>query len=425
MGLIRAFKQFLNPQLRSTGADDNIIISGGGLVGNPPTKVQVNDDIAMKIATVKRCLQIKCGEVATLGLHLKERKKSDISGRYFFAESEKNLDWLLSRRPNDRMNAYWFLFNLIYLKEMTGNAYVYPVYEGGEVASLILLSPNSVTEDKDTDTYHIHDTVNKIFTDVHSEQIIVIRNMSMDGGYTGISTLHFAANTLGISYKTDQQQEAMFTPGSMLRGFITGDGGAAQGFGHLQDSQLKDTGDRIRQAVQSGYWLNYLPGTMKYVPVGISAADMQLLESKKFTVTEICRFFDVPPEQVFLESSTNYKGSENSQTIFMTSTLMPMLAQIENEFMNKLIPCSVSRRYKIQFDLDNYYQSDITAKANYYQKMVQSGAMTPNEVREREGKAPVDGGDEVFISCNVAPIKSAKITGEQQSQQPKDPANGK
>jgi hypothetical protein len=38
--------------------------------------------------------------------------------------------------------------------------------------------------------------------------------------------------------------------------------------------------------------------------------------------------------------------------------------------------------------------------------------LTPNEVRIREGHAPVEGGDSAFISCNVAPIDSAKIKGE-------------
>ena len=57
----------------------------------------------------------------------------------------------------------------------------------------------------------------------------------------------------------------------------------------------------------------------------------------------------------------------------------------------------------------------MTSKADYYQKMVQSGAMTPTEVREQEGRMPVKGGDEVFISCNVAPITSGKISGEPQA----------
>ena len=419
MRLGEALRNFLSPQRRA----QEMIISGSEVGSGAQSDVTINDEVATKVAAVKRCLQIKCGTVASLGLNLLKRQKASIDDRYYFEEDTSDLAWLLSHRPNDKMSAYDFLFNMIYLKEMTGNSYIYPLYEGGEIKQLILLSPNSVTEDKENLYLDVHDTVNNIYnSQCLRSDLIIIRNMSMDGGYTGISTLHFAANTIGISYKTDQQQKSMFTPGSMLRGFITGDSAVQQGFGRLQDKQLKDVSAQIRTAIRSGSWLNYLPGTMKYVPTGISAADMQLLESKKFTVAEICRFFDVPPEQVFQETSTNYKGSENSQTVFMTSTLIPMLRQIENEFEDKLIPRSMAKKYRVRFNLDNYYQSDITSKANYYQKMVQSGALTPNEVREQEGRAPIEGGDEVFISCNVAPITSAKIKGETQpAVQPNDP----
>jgi hypothetical protein len=44
--------------------------------------------------------------------------------------------------------------------------------------------------------------------------------------------------------------------------------------------------------------------------------------------------------------------------------------------------------------------------------MISAGVLTPNEVRMREGHAPVEGGDSAFITCNVAPIDSAKIKGE-------------
>ena len=382
MRLGEALRNFLSPQRRA----QEMIISGSEVGSGAQSDVTINDEVATKVAAVKRCLQIKCGTVASLGLNLLKRQKASIDDRYYFEEDTSDLAWLLSHRPNDKMSAYDFLFNMIYLKEMTGNSYIYPLYEGGEIKQLILLSPNSVTEDKENLYLDVHDTVNNIYnSQCLRSDLIIIRNMSMDGGYTGISTLHFAANTIGISYKTDQQQKSMFTPGSMLRGFITGDSAVQQGFGRLQDKQLKDVSAQIRTAIRSGSWLNYLPGTMKYVPTGISAFNPRAHEGRD-------------------------------------STLIPMLRQIENEFEDKLIPRSMAKKYRVRFNLDNYYQSDITSKANYYQKMVQSGALTPNEVREQEGRAPIEGGDEVFISCNVAPITSAKIKGETQpAVQPNDP----
>lgn len=47
------------------------------------------------------------------------------------------------------------------------------------------------------------------------------------------------------------------------------------------------------------------------------------------------------------------------------------------------------------------------------EKEIQYGVSTVNEWRvSREDKAPINGGDIAFMSCNVAPIDSPKIKGE-------------
>ena len=44
-----------------------------------------------------------------------------------------------------------------------------------------------------------------------------------------------------------------------------------------------------------------------------------------------------------------------------------------------------------------------------------NGVMTINEWRAKKDLKPIEGGDEVFISCNVAPIGSDKINGNSAS----------
>ena len=100
----------------------------------------------------------------------------------------------------------------------------------------------------------------------------------------------------------------------------------------------------------------------------------------------------------------------------MTDTLAPLLRKIENELKIKLIDRAISPYYKIKFNLEDYYQSDVLAEADYFTKMVQAGGMTPNEVRLRKGRAPLPGGNKLFVSCNVAPADSAKINGDKQTE---------
>lgn len=50
---------------------------------------------------------------------------------------------------------------------------------------------------------------------------------------------------------------------------------------------------------------------------------MQFLESRKFTVRELCRFFGVHPSFVFDDTSNNYKSAEMANVAFLSNTLNP------------------------------------------------------------------------------------------------------
>lgn len=376
----------------------------------------ISESLAVKIATVFRCADIVSGTVASLGMNLQRLR----AGGYYATDESDPLNALLADAPNERLTAFDFLKNTVLQILLRGNAYIVP--EGNAayldddddvfgIGRLVLIAPDCCTYDKNANTYTINDYVNRVYGTFGADQVIHLRNFSLDGGYTGNSTLAYAARVLNIASKTDEQQQDLFKPGATTRGFVSGDGGVAQGFGMLQDEQLKKVSDRVETELLGGKRIFQLPGMMKFNQLSLTPADLQLLDSKRFNVLEICRFFGVHPDKVFSQTSTNYKASENSQTVFMTDTLTPLLRKIENEFKVKLIPVPLRRQYRITFNLENYYQSDVITEADYFTKMIQAGGMTPNEVRLKKGRAPMNGGDEMFISCNVAPVNSDKIRG--------------
>lgn len=410
MGIIGMLRRLLK---RDGGGDR--IVQGPGPAGFVPGVLPLGEEpvgplTAGLVACVKRCMEIKCGGVAGLGLHVLRRKSE--GGRSWYEDDEGGLlDRLLSECPNGRQNAYDFMWDVVYQREMYGNAYVVPVYDGGELSALVPVPEGgSVSYDRSTGVYTVNDPWDGIYGEYREGEIIHLKSYAQDG-FMGQPVTALAGKVLGIMMKTYAREGEMFAAGSTLRGFITGDDGGQVGFGELQDSQLETVAARIRREIREGTNLGFLPGSMKFVPTSMTPADLQLLESMKFLNLEICRFFGVPPTQVFQDSNVNYKSSESSQTIFMTSTLAPLIRQIEAEFTVKLLTARERRRMRIRFSLDDYYQSDPAAAADSWLKLVQCGAMTPNEARARIGRKPVEGGDRLFISCNVAPIDSEKITG--------------
>ena len=370
--------------------------------------VDTTSSTGMMLAAVWRCVDIVSGTVASLGIDIERRM-----GKYWQVAADHPLELVLRLRPNERVNSFDFWKAAVVEMLLHGNAYIYPYFNAsGEITRLYLVAHGACDYDPQADTYDIHDDVNNLFTTCNGWRIVHLKNLSLDGGFTGVSTLAYAKKVLGVGGNLDSLQMDSFASGSTLHGFISGDSNLTQGFGAPQDDQLKAVKDKITDQLSSGAKIFTLPGTMKFNQLSLSPSDLQLVESKNLNVLDICRFFGVHPDRVFQSSSTNYKGSESAQTAFMTDTLFPLINKIETELTVKLIPNDQLSDYRIKFNLDDYYISDMSTKADYYTKMISAGVLTPNEVRIREGHAPVEGGDSAFISCNVAPIDSAKIKGE-------------
>ena len=362
----------------------------------------------MKISTVFRCVDILSSTIASLPLELKIKRNN-----VFEVKDSGRLAYLLSCQANDRHSSYELIRNSIIQMVMQGNAYILPKYRVGEIDSLILLSPHTTTYDVDTNQYTVSDFINDVFGVFDADEIIHLRNISLDGGYTGVSTIAYAAQCLNIATKADSRTSDSFKPGSTMRGFISGDGDAGvRGFGEMQDTQLKTVADRVSSEISSGKNIFHIPGQSKFNQISLSPTDLQLLDTRKFGVLEICRFFGVHPDKVFSGQSQNYKASEMSNVSFLSDTLFPKLRYIESCFTAKLIGENLYTRMKIEFDSEPLYMTDLTSMGGYIEKTTQNGVYTPNEWRAKKNRQPKEGGDQLFISCNVAPIDSLKIKGE-------------
>ncbi len=404
LNLIR--RTLSNTEEKVTGSD--LVITPLGLPNQP---VNVNSTHgAMKLSAAYRCTAILSGAIASLPLQIKRRRNG-----VFSVDQKDELHRLLTRKPNKRMTSFELKRSAVIQMINRGNAYIFIRYSFGEIETLILLSPGSTFYDKYTDTYTVTDAINRINGVYNSDQIIHLKNNSLDGGYTGVSTIEHASRVLSIAASADNQSLRTFQNGSKVKGIISGLKGALKGLSTLGDKQIGDVAERVEKDFNSGRDIVPVNEDMTFTQLSITPADAQLLETKKFSVLDICRFYGVHPDKAFAGQSTNYKASEMSQISFLTDTLQPILRQIEAEFAAKLIPDLVADDYKIEFDLTAFYQTDLVAQATFWKTLLEIGGITSNEIRREMGKAPLPGGDTMFISCNVAPADSKKIRGESDS----------
>lgn len=367
---------------------------------------------AMKVAAVYRAVNLISSSAAVLSLQYKRKNRAK---DYFVLDDTaggRELNYLLTVQPNRRMNIYTMRKYLVAQLLLQGNAFIYPVRSSmGKVMELVLCSPGSVTYDVERNRYLIADMTNKIFADVDSEEILHFKNMCTDGGYWGLSTIGFAAQTLSIAATADAETLKRFGTGGRFKAILQNNQ-TVKGIGEYQDEEMHGLGDELQDSLNRGDDILVMKGDGQLTPISMSSADMQFLESRKFTIREIARFFNVPPSKLMDDSNANYKSVEVSQIAFYAEALQPIVTEIEREFTAKFLNERTYLDYKFVHDLSSLYALDLDSRAKWDKARLENGQATVNDLRRESDKEPVEKGDEILMSVNLAPLGSAKLSGE-------------
>ena len=366
-----------------------------------------SDGAALNVATAYRCVNLLADAVANLPVKYM-RKKGDV----FVEDRDSRLHYLLNVQPCSYMSAVDFWRQAVQYLLLQGNAYIVPMYDGAtmEVGRLALVDPTCVAHDTVNDQYTISDATAGVFGTYDEEEVIHIKNYTRDGKH-GLSTLAFARTTMSIALTGDAETLNRFANGGSVRG-IVGNDKSVRGFGEYQDTELEKTADDLDAKFRSGKRIVSVPGQAQFIPVALTSADMQFLESRKFTVRDICRFFGVHPSFVFDDTSNNYKSAEMANVAFLSNTLNPILRKIEVELHRKLVAPSICCKRQFMFDRAGLYACDLDSKVKYISQTIAAGIYTVNEWRLKENQPAVEGGDTVLVSANLKSITEAGVAAE-------------
>ena len=360
----------------------------------------INRTDPLNLSTVYRCVEVISDSVAQLPL---EPFGID-EGGYRHRLQNHPTYYLLSKEPNKVMSRFTFMKTLVTSMLLQGNGYAYIQRDRlGNAKSMIYLPSSSVTV---TDngimaeqpvTYHVNG-----MGEVPAEDIIHILNYTYDGIH-GISTLTHAANTLGLASASDAHARGFFTGGANLGGILTVQGPLNQN----QANDIKAKWNTAFGPAGTPNGVAVLPGNMEFKPITINPADAQLLETRKYSVEEICRFFSVSPVKCFDYTKSSYNTVEATQLAFLTDTLRPILEKIELELERKLFRKDEKFRIDVKFDETALLRADISSRSTYAREMFNVGALSVNEIRKDLNLEPILGGDNHFIQVNMQTLDKA------------------
>ena len=84
-----------------------------------------------------------------------------------------------------------------------------------------------------------------------------------------------------------------------------------------------------------------------------------------------------------------------------------MLTKIEKALNTSLISDTVGTKYKIEFNRSTLpYYKDVLST---YEKQLQLGVLSVNDIRKIHNQNPIDGGDDVLVSTNLQAVGNYKV----------------
>lgn len=353
--------------------------------------VWVSEDTAFTVAAYYRGVMYISATLAKLPFHIK-----DFDGNTLWKDPIRSL---LNVEPNPEMGAFDFKCLAIQRAITSGNFYAEISYslDGRPVRMDPLLS-REVTLVRDSSGNLLYQVnrpqVGQYF--LEPRQIYHLKNMHLsDDGLQGLGLVAYGSRSIGISKGADQMASGLFNNAGLPSGFIEHPKTLSdEAWARLEKSFQEDAGG------ENAGGLKLLEEGAKFVALEIDAQVLQFLESRKFSVVEIARFLGLPPHKLFDTAAATFSNVENSNLEVVNDTIDGWARKMENEVDRKLLKNQYAGKYS-EMDIREANRGDMTSRAEYFSKMMQNGSLSPNEIREAEGRSNIGPvGDKRYIAVN-------------------------
>lgn len=304
------------------------------------------------------------------------------------------VDQLLREAPNDYQTPYQFKRTMMRQCLLTGNAYAVIEWDAkGNPRALHPYPSSAVSVERVGDRryrYAVTDGYSGQVKTCLQEEILHLRYAS-DDGFMGRSPVTVCRETLGLGIAQQRHGASVMANGMMASGVIK----TAEWLDDMRGKKALSALERYKGARNAGK-TPILEGGMSFEQMGMSNQDAEWLASRRFTIEDIARMFNISP--LFLQDYTHstYSNFSEASRAFLSMTIRPWLTNFEQQIRRSLVvaPAIPGVHYQVEFDTADLLRANPTERFASYETAIRSGVMCPNEAREREGLSPRDGGDE-------------------------------
>lgn len=362
------------------------------------TAKPVNFDSAMTLSAVFACVKILVESVATLPLQMFKINKDGTRTQI----KDHDLIRLLNNKPNRYQTRVEF-FEQLMLNLVAGNSFGKCDYIGKKLTSIQIINSGSVDlklDDKGNPIYQCQINGQKV---EYSEKDIW--HVKLFGtGLMGMSPIAYGAQSIGIGLAGNDKTSRLMSNGAKPTGALKTDKYLKKEQRDVLRGELDilingDDGD-----------LAVLEGGMQFEQISLTPEDLELIEIRKMSVEEACRYFGVPPILVYLTEGATAWGSGIEQIIdgFYKFGLRPYLERIEESIRIHLLPREEWDDYEFEFKTKDLLRASYLQRIASNKDRILSGQASPNEIRREEGDAPDANGDFLLVPVNMTTAERMK-----------------
>ncbi|EIU4412580.1 TPA: phage portal protein [Pseudomonas aeruginosa] len=356
----------------------------------------VNECSVLKLSAVWACARLIAETISTLPLGLYEK-----TARGRLALTEHPLYSIIHSRPNPDSTAVVFWEAMIVSMLLRGNGFAEKNYIGKRMVSMDFLAPGrlSITRDINGNRKYRYTEKNGTRRDIPAKNIFRIPGFTIDGDW-GLSAIEYGSQVFGSALAAGNAANSTFEKGLAPTVAFT----MQRVLNKEQRTEFRESLAEVSGAINAGK-SPLLEGGMDAKTIGINPKDAQLLESRAFSVEEICRWFRVPPFMVGQseKSSSWGTGIEQQMIGFLTFTLRPWLTRIEQAINKDLLSLADQMTTYAEFSVEGLLRADSKGRAEYLASMVNNGLMTRDEGRAKDN-LPLMGGNADVLTVQTALI---------------------
>lgn len=338
----------------------------------------------------------------------------------------------LLNRPNPLQSYSEFFNSLFGYVLLSGNSYILKVGSDlGKPKELHLLRPdrinikgggNPIPEKYE---YIINGRVHQTFLVDQDNGFSELKHVKLWNpldDYYGLSPMSAAAVEVDQFNMSSKHNVNLLQNGARPSGAVIfkpqDDAGFAVNLSESQRQQLlTDLNNRFSGAGNAGRPM-LLEGDFDWKEMGLSPKDMDFLNLKHMSATDIALCFGVPSQLVGVPDSQTYSNVAEARLALYEETIIPHLRKLASDLNEWLVPM-FDERLSLEFDIDSIPALSERRRKIYENvtSAVREGIMTRNEAREIIGLEPVKGADDLYISGTLFPL------GDDGVAKPENPVN--